>query len=115
MSFDPEKAQNEGKAWCDLRRKTIRLDDKSCELTPREFNLCLLLSANSGWVKSRAQILDAIWPNDLEIDDRKVDDHVKRARKKLKCSLGVNPIRTHYGFGYSWVNPVAKAAGINAL
>ena len=102
MRVDPEKDHREGKVWCDLKRFTVRYGDKSCGPTPEEWKLCLLLSANPGYVKSREQILDVLFPTNYEIEERSVDSFVKRLRAKLRKTLGVNPIQTRYGFGYSW-------------
>lgn len=97
-----EAEHPETKVWCDLKRFTVRYGVKSCKLTPDEWGLCLLLSAQPGHVKSRPQILDVLYPTNYEIDERSVDSYVKRLRKKLRAALGVNPIQTRYGFGYWW-------------
>jgi DNA-binding response OmpR family regulator len=87
---------------CDLKRCSVRCGDKSCIPTVDEWRLCLLLSAQPGHVKSRAQILDVLYPTNFKIDERTIDSHVKRLRAKFLATLGVDPIQTRYGFGYSW-------------
>lgn len=54
------------------------------ELTKKETEILLLLSANEGLVFSRTQILDSVWGYDYFGDSRVVDTHIKRLRAKLE-------------------------------
>jgi two-component system phosphate regulon response regulator PhoB len=55
-----------------------------------------------GRVFSRAQLLDFIWGNDSEIDERTVDVHMGRLRKALNPAKERDPIRTVRGTGYAF-------------
>jgi two-component system response regulator ChvI len=94
-----------GEIWCDPAYHFVRYGDKSCRLTRHEFTVCLLLSARPGHIRSRNEILDAMYPNNLEVTDRAVDSQVKRARRKMRDAFGFDAIRVHYGVGYYWENP----------
>ena len=73
------------------------------ELTVAEFNLIYCLSKNPGVVKDRNQIMDAMYGNNIYVDDRTIDSHIKRLRKKFKSyDSEFDQIRTRYGSGYSW-------------
>ena len=73
------------------------------ELTVAEFNLIYCLSKNPGVVKDRNQIMDAMYGNNIYVDDRTIDSHIKRLRKKFReFDTSFDQIRTRYGLGYSW-------------
>ncbi len=80
----------------DEGKRTVTVDGKPILLTKTEFAIIEYLSANPGMHRSRAQIMDAAEIS-LESDDRNVDVHVKRLRKK-----GVKEIGTSSGIGYYW-------------
>ncbi|MGH7330286.1 MAG: response regulator [Polyangiaceae bacterium] len=86
----------------------IELDDERFEarvrgqplvLTPVEFRLLRKLTAQSGRVYSRQQLMDALYSDHRVVSDRTVDSHVKNLRRKL-AELGVDPIASIYGLGY---------------
>ncbi|WP_284646406.1 response regulator transcription factor [Paenibacillus silviterrae] len=70
-------------------------------LTPTEFKLLLTMAAKPGIVYSRLQLLQAAMEDDLLNDERTVDAHISRLRRKLEDDPA-NPvyIQTVYGFGY---------------
>jgi two-component system, OmpR family, response regulator ChvI len=54
-------------------------------------------------VKTRDALMDAAYNDDVYVDDRTVDSHIKRLRKKLRViDTGFNAIQTLYGIGYKW-------------
>jgi two-component system response regulator ChvI len=70
-------------------------------LTVTEFMLLKALAQRPGLVKSRDQLMDLAYGESIYVDDRTIDSHVKRLRKKFKA---VDPefgqIETLYGLGY---------------
>tara|TARA_B100001057_G_scaffold314533_1_gene314632 strand:- start:2848 stop:3564 length:717 start_codon:yes stop_codon:yes gene_type:complete len=73
------------------------------ELTVAEFNLIKSLAQYPGVVKDRNQLMDAMYGDSVYVDDRTIDSHIKRLRKKFKSyDQSFDQIRTRYGSGYSW-------------
>ena len=73
------------------------------ELTVAEFNLIKSLAKHPGVIKDRNQLMDAMYGDTIYVDDRTIDSHIKRLRKKFKLyDLEFDQIRTRYGSGYSW-------------
>ena len=73
------------------------------ELTVAEFNLINCLAKHPSVVKNRNQLMDAMYGNDIYVDDRTIDSHIKRLRKKFRqFDPKFDQIRTRYGLGYSW-------------
>ena len=73
------------------------------ELTVAEFNLIKSLAQYSGVVKDRNQLMDAMYGDSIYVDDRTIDSHIKRLRKKFRSyDNSFDQIRTRYGSGYSW-------------
>lgn len=70
---------------------------KDLNLTTRELNILKFLIENNNKVVTRLQILDRLWSNNYEANDRLVDTHIKNLRKKLDCDL----IETVKGVGYT--------------
>ena len=65
-------------------------------LTSKEFALLRLMLENQGKVFTRQMLLDRLWSDDLEVEDRIVDSHIKNIRKKLNADY----IKTIRGVGY---------------
>ena len=73
------------------------------ELTVAEFNLIKSLAKYPGVVKDRNQLMDAMYGDSIYVDDRTIDSHIKRLRKKFRSyDTSFDQIRTRYGSGYSW-------------
>lgn len=81
----------------DLEAKKIFKNDEDLNVTKKEFDLMVCLLKNRGMILSRARILDIVWGFDYYGDERTVDTHIKRLRKKI----GEDLIKTHRGMGYS--------------
>ncbi len=96
----------------DLKKGDLLLDDlkQLCfwkdnviELTVAEFNLIKSLAKHPGVIKDRNQLMDAMYGDTIYVDDRTIDSHIKRLRKKFKSyDSTFDQIRTRYGSGYSW-------------
>lgn len=78
--------------------RTVRMEGQVLDLTPKEFDLLVLLARNPERVYSREALLDQVWDMDFAGGTRTVDIHVQRLRKKLGKLQGV--IQTVYGIGY---------------
>ena len=88
----------------DLDREThrVRRGVRDVHLGPTEFRLLEHLMEKRGRVFSRAQLLDSVWGQAVEIDERTVDVHVGRLRKALSRGRERDPIRTVRGAGYAF-------------
>ena len=76
---------------------------------PTEFRLLEYLLEKPGRVFSRAQLLDGVWGQAAEIDERTVDVHVGRLRKALSRGRERDPIRTVRGTGYAFDETFGKS------
>ena len=77
-----------------------QLPDK---LTTTEFLIVKELAKRPGIIKERAQLMDIAYREDTDIEDRTIDSHVKRIRKKFKkVDPEFSAIETRYGSGYRW-------------
>jgi len=73
------------------------------DLTVTEFLLLKALAQRPGHVKNRDQLMDAAYGENIYVDDRTVDSHIKRLRKKFKIlDEGFDMIETLYGVGYRY-------------
>jgi two-component system phosphate regulon response regulator PhoB len=94
----------------DLDRETrrVRRGARDLHLGPTEFRLLEYLLERRGRVFSRSQLLDGVWGQSVEIDERTVDVHVGRLRKALSRGRERDPIRTVRGAGYSFDETYGK-------
>ena len=73
------------------------------KLTTTEFLIVKELSKRPGIIKERSQLMDVAYREDTDIEDRTIDSHVKRIRKKFKkIDPNFSAIETRYGSGYRW-------------
>ena len=73
------------------------------KLTTTEFLIVKELAKRPGMIKERAQLMDIAYKDNNEIEDRTIDSHVKRIRKKFKMvDQNFSAIETRYGSGYRW-------------
>jgi two-component system OmpR family response regulator len=84
----------------DHDRFAVLVDGKRAKLTRSEYFAVAFLALHPGYVRSRVQIADA-YSDRPYASDKAVDTLIKRIRLKIR-PLGVDPIETHSGFGYSW-------------
>lgn len=85
----------------DLVSKRVKRQNKIIHLGPIEFRLLHYLCKNQGRVFSRDQLLDKVWGNDVYVEQRTVDVHIRRLRKALNINNLPNIIRTIRSEGYS--------------
>ena len=77
-----------------------QLPDK---LTTTEFLIVKELAKRPGIIKERSQLMDIAYREDTDIEDRTIDSHIKRIRKKFKrVDNDFSAIETRYGSGYRW-------------
>jgi two-component system phosphate regulon response regulator PhoB len=95
----------------DLDRETrrVRRGARDIHHGPTQFRLLEYLLEKPGRVFSRAQLLDGVWGQASEIDERTVDVHVGRLRKALSRGRERDPIRTVRGTGYAFDETFGKA------
>ena len=73
------------------------------KLTTTEFLIVKELAKRPGIIKERAQLMDIAYKDNTDIEDRTIDSHVKRIRKKFKkVDTSFSAIETRYGSGYRW-------------
>ncbi|MBR72534.1 MAG: DNA-binding response regulator [Rhodospirillaceae bacterium] len=93
-----------GQLTLDPARYLCKWDGKKISVTVTEFLLIEALVKHPGHVKSRDQLLDAGYDHDTFVDDRTIDSHIKRIRKKFKVvDPAFSQIETLYGVGYRFV------------
>lgn len=87
----------------DPERHLCTWKDQQVNLTVTEFLLVEALARRTGHVKSRDQLIDAAYGEHIYIDDRTIDSHVKRLRRKFKAmDSEFSEIETLYGVGYRY-------------
>ncbi|MFM5931525.1 MAG: response regulator transcription factor [Novosphingobium sp.] len=92
-----------GRLEMDPARHRVKWDDKPVSLTVTEFLILEALATRPGVVKSRNQLMDAAYSDDIFVDDRTIDSHIKRLRRKFReVDPQFSGIETLYGAGYSF-------------
>ncbi len=93
-----------GSLSLDKQRHTVTWRDEPVVLTVTEFIILNELAERPGIVKSRNQLMDAAYSDQVYVDDRTIDSHIKRLRKKFKKSDdSYASIETLYGVGYRYI------------
>ncbi len=108
---EPDKPQHEGvpdtivrgRLELDPARHRVSWGDKPVSLTVTEFLILEALATRPGVVKSRNQLMDVAYSDDVFVDDRTIDSHIKRLRRKFRVvDPDFSAIDTLYGAGYSF-------------
>ena len=87
----------------DPLRHAVKLERQDVTLTVTEFLLLQALAQRPGFVKSRDQLMDVAYDDQVYVDDRTIDSHIKRLRKKLRMAdAEFSAIETLYGIGYRY-------------
>ena len=98
-----EAIMRRGELVLDPARHVCTWKSRSVPLTVTEFLILKSLAARPGHVKSRDQLMDAAYGEHIYVDDRTIDSHIKRLRKKFRM---IDPeflqIETLYGVGYRY-------------
>ena len=92
-----------GQLVMDTDRHSCTWNDQDVQLTVTEFLLLKALASRPGHVKSRDQLMDAAYGESIYVDDRTIDSHIKRLRKKFRqVDDKFSQIETLYGVGYRY-------------
>ncbi|RMD64125.1 MAG: DNA-binding response regulator [Alphaproteobacteria bacterium] len=98
-----EKPVVRGDLMLDSARHLCTWKGRPVNLTVTEFLILKALAQRPGHVKSRDQLMDAAYGESIYVDDRTIDSHIKRLRKKFKAvDESFNQIETLYGVGYRY-------------
>ncbi|QOG07638.1 MULTISPECIES: response regulator transcription factor [Aureimonas] len=98
---NPEASLERGQLVMDQERHTCTWMGKPVTLTVTEFLILHSLAQRPGVVKSRDALMDAAYDEQVYVDDRTIDSHIKRLRKKFKAiDDDFDMIETLYGVGY---------------
>ncbi len=90
-----------GRLTMDPARHKVLWDGKDVTLTVTEFLILEALAQRPGVVKTRNQLLDVAYQDDVYVDDRTIDSHIKRIRRKFRAAdPEFDAIETLYGVGY---------------
>ena len=107
-AFPSEENQVNNDTLIERGNLLLNMDRHEChwkgdriKLTVTEFLLLESLVNRPGYVKNRDQLMSAAYSDDLYVDDRTIDSHIKRIRRKFKSiDKNFNSIETLYGVGY---------------
>ncbi|WP_276166851.1 response regulator transcription factor [Zobellia alginiliquefaciens] len=102
------KAENTATIECeglfiDIDKRKVLLNDSKVELSPKEFELLVLMASNPGRNYSRTELLNMIWGYNFEGYEHTVNSHINRLRAKIESDMA-NPtfILTTWGVGYKF-------------
>ena len=97
----PREIITRGRLVMDPARHRVTWAGRELQLTVTEFMILDALAARPGFVKSRDSLMDAAYQDDVYVDDRTIDSHIKRLRKKFReVDDDFKAIETLYGVGY---------------
>lgn len=100
---DTDKVLDRGALRMDSERHTCTWKGEQVTLTVTEFLILKALATRPGVVKSRDALMDAAYDDQVYVDDRTIDSHIKRLRKKFKAvDESFEMIETLYGVGYRY-------------
>jgi two-component system response regulator ChvI len=98
-----EAVVSRGALMLDGARHMCTWKQQAVALTVTEFLILKSLAMRPGHVKNRDQLMDAAYGDAIYVDDRTVDSHIKRIRRKLRAvDSDFNEIETLYGVGYRY-------------
>lgn len=89
--------------YIDVDKRKVMLEDKRVELSPKEFELLVLMASNPGRNYSRTELLNMIWGYNFEGYEHTVNSHINRLRAKIESDMAnPNYILTTWGVGYKF-------------
>jgi len=102
----PKNLINQGHLSLNPESFSCKWKGKEVKLTLTEFMLLAELAVRPGHVKQRHVLMDAAYPDNMDVDDRTIDSHIKRIRKKFRRHDNeFDEIETLYGAGYRLKDP----------
>ena len=100
---ESETAIKRGDMTLDPAQHVCKWKDRAVNLTVTEFLILQALASRPGIVKNRDQLMDAAYDDQIYVDDRTIDSHIKRLRKKFReGDKEFDSIETLYGVGYRY-------------
>jgi len=100
---EDSKVMVRGHLSMDPLRHAVKWKGQDVALTVTEFLLLQALAQRPGFVKSRDQLMDVAYDDQVYVDDRTIDSHIKRLRKKMRTvDDDFSAIETLYGIGYRY-------------
>ncbi|MEN2747034.1 response regulator transcription factor [Sphingomonas sp. T9W2] len=94
-----------GRLAMDPARHKVTWNGENVTLTVTEFLILETLASRPGIVKTRNQLMDAAYQDDIYVDDRTIDSHIKRLRRKFRqVDKEFDAIETLYGAGYRFAD-----------
>ena len=107
-SEDKDSKLNFENLEIDVEKRKITVDGKRIELSPKEFELLVLMASNPGRNYSRGELLNMIWGYNFEGYEHTVNSHINRLRAKIESDMA-NPtyILTTWGVGYKFNEDIA--------
>ncbi len=100
---DSQEVVRRGELVLDPSRHLCAWKGKEVNLTVTEFLIVEALARRPGHVKNRDQLIDAAYGEHIYVDDRTIDSHIKRLRRKFRAvDEGFSEIETLYGIGYRY-------------
>ena len=89
--------------YIDVDKRRVNLADQKIDLSPKEFELLVLMASNPGRNYSRTELLDIIWGYNFDGYEHTVNSHINRLRAKIESDMA-NPIYilTSWGVGYKF-------------
>ena len=100
---EENKVMIRGELTMDPLRHAVKWKGMDVSLTVTEFLLLQALAQRPGFVKSRDQLMDVAYDDQVYVDDRTIDSHIKRLRKKMRSVDDTfSAIETLYGIGYRY-------------
>jgi len=101
IESENNKVVERGLLYMDPLRHRVTWRGADVPLTVTEFALLQTLALQPGFVKSRDQLMDVAYDDQVYVDDRTIDSHIKRLRKKMRVvDRDFNSIESLYGIGY---------------
>ncbi len=102
---DAPEPISRGRLTMDPARHEVTWDSRAVSLTVTEFLILEALAIRPAIIKSRNQLMDAAYTDDVFVDDRTIDSHIKRLRRKFRAiDPEFSAIETLYGAGYSFAD-----------
>ncbi len=99
--IEPREIIDRGRLSMDPARHRVQWNGREVTLTVTEFLILEALAQRPGFVKSRDQLMDTAYQDDVYVDDRTIDSHIKRLRRKFRqVDPTFKAIETLYGVGY---------------
>lgn len=103
LPTEEAKTMVRGSLTMDPLRHSVSWKGQDVSLTVTEFLLLQALAQRPGFVKSRDQLMDVAYDDQVYVDDRTIDSHIKRLRKKMRqVDSEFSAIETLYGIGYRY-------------